>query len=235
GWTPLMTAVRNGNLSAVQLLVSAGADLEATSSDKDYEAFTPLIAAIHEKHSAIASHLISAGAALNVHDKWGYTPINRAGQAGLLSIVRLLVEHGESVDEQNNKTGWSVISEAAWHGFPDVVDYLAEAGADLETRDGNRDTSLQKASINGSTECVRRLLAHGANPNTHNYWDWTPLHDAGIRGYAGIVELLLKAGADMEARNSRAEGENTALILSSKDKESVRLFVDHGADLDAKN
>lgn len=235
GWTPLMTAVRKGNLSVVQLLVSAGADLEARSTDNDYETFTPLIAAIHEKHSAIACHLISAGAALHVRDKWGYTPINRAGQAGLLDVVRLLVSRGESINEQNSNSGWSVISEAAWHNFPDVVDYLADQGADLETRDCNLDTSLQKASINGRTECVRRLLAHGANPKTQNYWDWTPLHDAGIRGHAEIVELLLNAGADSEARNSSAEGENTALIISSSEKECVRVFIDHGADLDGKN
>jgi ankyrin repeat protein len=234
-WTPLMAAVRHGNLSAVQLLVSAGADLEATSSDEDYEKFTPLIAAIHEKHAPIACHLISAGAVLHTRDHSGYTPINRAGQAGLLDIVRLLVERGQSINEQNCNSGWSVIAEAAFHDFPDIVDYLADLGANLETRDGNRDTPLQKASINGATESVRRLLAHGANPNTRNYWDWTPLHDAAIRGYAEIVELLLIAGAGTETRNSRDEGGNTALILASKEKECVRMLVHHGADVDATN
>lgn len=234
-WTPLMTAVRKGKLSAVKLLVSAGADLEAKSSDTDYTDFTPLIAAIHEKHADIARHLIENGAALHVRDHWGYTPINRAGQAGLLDIVEELVHRGESINEQNSNSDWSIISEAAWHDFPDIIDYLAEQGADLEIRECNRDTPLQKACINGKTECVRRLLAHGAKPDTHNYWGWTPLHDAATRGYGEIIELLLEAGANTEARNSNDEGYNTALILANDEEECISLFIRHGADLNAQN
>ncbi|KAJ4299476.1 hypothetical protein N0V90_004721 [Kalmusia sp. IMI 367209] len=235
GCTPLIVATMEGNLAAVEHLVAARAELEARGTD---EGFTPLIAAIHDKRSDIARFLIDQGASIDARDDNGYSPMNRAAQAGLLDIVQLLLDHGIEANDVNPKSGTCTISEAAWHNFPDIVDLLAGLGADLEKlRDGNRDTPLQKASINGSTECVRLLLKHGAKPNVQNYWDWTPLHDAAVRGHSDIVKMLLEAGAETETRMSKGEGSNTALHKAVQDghTEVVRLLLAHGAKPDAQN
>ncbi|KAF1964449.1 ankyrin, partial [Bimuria novae-zelandiae CBS 107.79] len=80
------------------------------------------------------------------------------------------------------------------------------------------------------------LLAHRVDPNTRNRWEWTPLHDAAIRGHAEIVKMLLDAGTDPSAHNSAGEGGYTALHYTStrRERECVRLLLAHGADIDAK-
>ena len=71
----------------------------------------------------------------------------------------------------------------------------------MNLRNCNGETVLALASRNGQEEWVTTLLEKGAHVNKANKNGETPLINACGRGIdkAAIVEILLKAGADVNA------------------------------------
>ena len=63
---------------------------------------------------------------------------------------------------------------------------------------------LQKAVRAGDTEQVRQLIQQGTPVNNVDSLGGTPLHDAVWAGEKEIVELLLTAHADVNARHAEA-------------------------------
>jgi hypothetical protein len=87
---------------------------------------------------------------------------------------------------------------AASYGLVSVVRLLLSdvAATDLEARGGRFGSSpLQVASYHGNTECVRLLLAAGADPNSTNRLNETSLYWARRFGSVEIVDLLRSYGA----------------------------------------
>ncbi|CEL08556.1 hypothetical protein ASPCAL11705 [Aspergillus calidoustus] len=86
--TPLGLAAEEGNIEAAQLLLAAGADVDAGFQ------FSPLKAAIGKRQEAMARFLIlEAGACVGqpgIHS----VALEKAKRMGLNDIVQLLVEHG---------------------------------------------------------------------------------------------------------------------------------------------
>jgi len=79
---------------------------------------------------------------------------------------------------------------------------------------------------------VRLLLSNGANPNLPSTLEVgynTPLHTAASKGYGDILELLLKAGADLNARNQLGQ---TALHQAARQRfvPLVKALLAAGAD-----
>jgi ankyrin repeat protein len=80
---------------------------------------------------------------------------------------------------------------------------------------------------------VAQLLAdNGAEVRAQDYDMRTPLHYASTRG---VVEALLAAGADVNARH--VPWARTPLLDAAMHgfREAVEALLDHGADLQAKN
>jgi ankyrin repeat protein len=87
---------------------------------------------------------------------------------------------------------------AASYGLVSVVRLLLSdvPAADLEARGGRFGSSpLQVASFRGNRECVRLLLAAGADPNSTNRRNETSLYWARHNGSVEIVDLLRSYGA----------------------------------------
>ena len=101
---------------------------------------------------------------------------------------------------------------AAQRGNISQVQRCLKAGTDVNGCDcANGETSLHavcSAHNNSFTEKCRitmagYLLEAGAHPNAPGRFGWTPLHYACWRGHPELVELLLRYGADPEARTAR--------------------------------
>jgi uncharacterized protein len=68
--------------------------------------------------------------------------------------------------------------------------------------DSSLDSQLVQAARNGETETVKRLIAQGANVNTvHRITGWTPLTAASHWAHPETVGVLLRAGANPNARD----------------------------------
>ena len=86
--------------------------------------------------------------------------------------------------------------EAGFEGDIAAIESWLTKDYHIESRDGQRATCLSEASCAGKLDCVRMLLERGAEPNTTNVRDRTPLFRAAYHGHAEVCQLLLDNGAD---------------------------------------
>ncbi len=96
----------------------------------------------------------------------------------------------------------------------------------------NNSDRFYKAIRNNSLGEVKALLAAGADVNTRDTRQTTPLMQAAAFGSLEAMKLLVDAGADVNARNAF---DATALMWSVNDIRKVRLLLSKGADVNAKS
>jgi ankyrin repeat protein len=122
----------------------------------------------------------------------------RAVWAGDIELMRSLVESGADVNAADEHGSGTLLN---FH--PGLTAYLLSQGADPNAQTNENGASvLAGLCYVNQKECVRLLLAHGADPNRGRAESLeTPLHHA-LAGGAGIevIRLLIEAGADPNAK-----------------------------------
>lgn len=139
GGAPLIAlAARAGALDTLRLLISAGADINASTAVNE----TPLMLAAYFRDEGNAS--------VDRHD----------------AAVRLLVESGASLENVPNN--YTPLAYAAYNNRQRALRYLIERGARLDDDANGGlvyvNTPLMMASIQGNRDVVRTLLVAGADP-----------------------------------------------------------------------
>lgn len=94
--------------------------------------------------------------------------------------------HNKESLEQYNDKGATPLMGAACQDWPDIVEKLIDAGANIEAHARNQDdqwieagnTALHYACLNGNVDVVAVLLKHGALPYSLNDNKNTPLYTA---------------------------------------------------------
>jgi uncharacterized protein len=195
------TAVEDGNIAILQLLINAGANIS-------HQAWSggALVLASDAGHEAIVRILLDAGADVNKESVYGKTAIARAAEGGHTEVVRMLVQAGADA-----KLGCvaTALSWAASSGCTETVRLLISAGVDVnhcEIRgEFDPSTALQRAVVGSHTEIVQILLEAGADPNRWvKYGSYSsPLEMANAVGLAEIASLLIRHGAYLGARPQR--------------------------------
>jgi ankyrin repeat protein len=90
--------------------------------------------------------------------------------------------------------------------------------------------ALIEAILKNDVAGLKAQLDAGANPNAKGERDTTPLMYAAAYGSLDAMRLLIKAKADVNARNTFDE---TALLWSASDLDKVRLVLSQGANVNA--
>ena len=184
---PLFAAVENGDLSAVQRHIAAGGDIDARNSINE----TPLIWAASCGHLDIVDYLCAKGAHIDAQYDAGNTPLIVASWHGHLPVVRYLVSRGADIHIKN-KGGDDALTWAAEHGHLEIVEFLVEHGAIPSTR------ALGCASEFGTAvETVEYLLQKGVAPEPESHDGFTPLVGASYQGHMDVMDVLIRAGADI--------------------------------------
>jgi ankyrin repeat protein len=103
-----------------------------------------------------------------------------------------------------------------WEHAVHIFLFLLNAGVSINSRKLNpydiHDTPLEYAIDNGANKAVLELLIkHGAYVNSFEYNGWTPLMTAAYKSNVDAVEVLVMAGADIDAFDERGE---TALHIA---------------------
>ncbi|GAB1196290.1 hypothetical protein APSETT444_005559 [Aspergillus pseudonomiae] len=115
----------------------------------------------------------------------------------------------------------------------EIVQLLADRGANLESVDNLGRTPLSYAAENGYEAVVKLLVDRGANLESVDNLGRTPLSYAAENGYEAVVKLLVDRGASLEFKNLYGLG-RTKLIYAAKraHKAVAKLLVDRGVSLE---
>ncbi|TCO59898.1 ankyrin repeat domain-containing protein [Actinocrispum wychmicini] len=153
--TPLITAASYGDADVAQVLIEAGADIEAVSTPDSggVPNGTALLHAAVFGMTEVLDLLVAAGAHVD--------SLEMAAAAGDVSAWPLA-----AADEQSRLRA---LVFAADHQRLEVIDQLVDAGTPLDQADARwQRMPLHVAAEHGRPASVLRLLAHGADPDVRD-------------------------------------------------------------------
>merc|ERR1719483_1454279 len=114
------------NIGVVHQLLTAGADVHA--QDDNFPGCTALSVAVASGSSSIIEALLGAGAAVNVKDLIGETPLMNAAKEGHLLSVRLLIAAGADLTlRSDDHEGYSAVDLAKLFRHTEVQELLEQA------------------------------------------------------------------------------------------------------------
>ncbi len=195
---------------------------------------TALFLAAAGGHAAAVRRLLARGAAGDSL-KDGRTPLHEAAARGHATVTRVLIDHKAEVDAPLRESLVTPLHLAAGHGHAEVVRLLLEKGPRVDRGDGVGRTALLHAVEARRENIASLLLKHGADPRLPAKDGELPLHAAVSAGRVTLLPLLLRAGAELEAR-AMSTGE-TALHRAAREGRihAARLLLDRGARVDARD
>ncbi len=227
--TALMLAAEQGHLDPVRALLAGGADPEARDRDFDRGGTTALMLAAEHGQTQVLEALKDAGVRLDARSKEGMTALAHAAGAGRLEAVRRLITWGADVGIGRQEA----LVRAAGEGHRLVVGTLIAAGADVGVfpRDG---WSALTAAIHGGHEDTARFLLRAGADATEEGAETTPLAIAIAEHSQALVEVLLAAGADVNAAGADGMTPLMQAVIYHQDRTGKSAFVEtllgRGAD-----
>ena len=231
GRTASHHAAEHGHVEAMQLLLSAGARMDAR--DMSMGCWAPLHVACHHGQLAILRLLIEAGVDINMATSDGETPVDIAARDGQEKILRILIEADVDPQRASPRDGFLPLHVAAVHNHPEVVCLLLweRVDADTPTRDGW--TALQLAARNGNMAVVRKLVGFRL------YW-WFQQHVFSIFFpmlgcfFSRIAGFFFRSTNHPGLDIDKATQHGTALFLAAAEGHAkvVRLLIHCKADVE---
>jgi ankyrin repeat protein len=213
GLTTLHLAAMGGKLATVQLLHEKKADMNTTGSPY---ARTPLLLTMmnrQEQYLEVAKCLIQAGAAVNIKDDNGTTPLHVACKHGHLELVKLLLAKKAIVSIQDD-SGNSPLHAASEHGHIEIVKVLVAKKATVSLHNNEGKTALDHACRKNRKIVIQFLLKHGAacEPDGRGR---TELHEA-VTGLCDIetIQLFLSRNVDVNAKDDQGVSKYKGLEIS---------------------
>jgi ankyrin repeat protein len=264
GYTPLMYAIFKGHFEIVQILLSAGADINKPLSyydaygnltqpvdDSSYLYDVPIYFAALNKHEHIVKLLMKHGAKVDFRDNDGYTMFITLCSHGISGpIVKLFTKHGIDVNQKNSKNGYTALYKAAINGHSDTVKALVQDGAQVNYSMSEKvlqtplEAAIREATINKVMKTVDILLKHGADVDFHVSSGWTHLM-ACVSDLDVYIPLLKRIVSETKKINSKDKDGKTALehaFDTAYDYEQMRkcmpifrLLIENGATLPRKS
>ena len=187
------------------------------------------IAAI-KGQTQIAKLLVQHGAAVDMCDHGGCTPLYWACISGHTAIVKLLLQRHTDVNICTSG-GETPLHWACISGHTASVKLLLEHHADVNISTSGGWTPLFWACAFGHTVIVKLLLEHHADFDISTSDGKTPLYWACVCGNIPIVKLLLQRQADV---NISTSDDVTPLYWACAFGHTaiVKLLLQHQADID---
>jgi ankyrin repeat protein len=236
--TALWLAASEGRIDVMKTLLKNGAD--ATNARVD--GITALMTASVGGHADAVSRLLEHGADPTVTDNDGLTPLMNAAENGSVATMKLLVEHANDPTYINlmSNTGFSPLIIASAHGHVDAVEYLVDAGADVDAAHDNKVTALMYAAASGHVDAMKNLIEKGkASLDIKHTNGGTALLEAATGGMYEAMKLLVESGAETDFTDDdgvtplmaiAAQGgidAQTLVLDSLKTKKSTEELVTH--------
>ena len=249
GATPLMLAAKNNHTECAVLLVEAGADVYLRATEWDYTALHWAIdsEALDAFRYLLSVEKIRSDKAL-MQELFAPMPPN-------VEVLRLLMDVGATTgnawvdavcygdeqklqellrtDECKTVDNKDVLSMAILLHGPHITRYVLQTGVDVTHFPRDAGWQITRVVRPGKTEHLKMLIEKGMDVNeTCADWNHSLLIEAVFRGCDAAVELLLKSGADINARDANGY---TALMFAYTSPEKVKLLLAANPDLSLRN
>ena len=199
-----MSAVAEGNLAAVKLLVSQGANINYNDPWGNCAIFT----AAWEGNIEALDLYYSLGATLELEDN---NPLCNAAFNGKSESVKWLLEKGANPNFTFKNSGenalhYTICKTSEMDERTEIIRFLVDAGTDVN----------KKTNKGAVTLCFMRDAFLKAE---------TPLHRAAAYGNEHIIKLLLEAGANPSCKDSNGDSPVSWGSWHLRDSDILRLLL----------
>jgi ankyrin repeat protein len=197
--TSLAYACEKGCLTSVEVLLHAGAKLDADCWQR-----SPLGLAIQNDHVELTKMLLKAEASICIlPDAEGHVPLMLATS---LRMVELLCETYDFKLDATDRVGRSILG--CYVGFQPpryvapaeatrILEYLINRGADMYAKSKARMTLVDYAACrDDGVESIKLLLQLDSKLTEKENHEWTPLHWACREGHPRTANTLLEHGSE---------------------------------------
>ncbi|MEE9443504.1 MAG: ankyrin repeat domain-containing protein [candidate division Zixibacteria bacterium] len=183
------------------------------------------------KRAFILCFLVSSSLAVQTQD------IFKAAEKGDMSTIKMLLKKDPKLvtaRDMKRTPGNTPLHFAASEGHTEVIEYMIEKGADVDTKSYFGITPLHVAAQNGQQKVIELLIKKGADIHAKGRSRHTPAFYAAFGGHLEIIELLLRNGIDINSKgmngmtllHSAASGGHLAL---------TQYLVEKGMDVNTSN
>jgi ankyrin repeat protein len=254
---PISEAVGHGDQRCLQLLLAHGASLAGTWAvgaavyHDDAFALSLLLDALQGSEAArmatealpeaaahaslpVVAALLGAGADPSA-DEDGVSALRLAVRAGRTDAAARL----RAVGATDDVTDIDHFIGACISGDRSAAEGILAGYPDLPGRLTDRDRAvIVDAAGSRPASTIALMLDLGFSPLARNQLGEQPLHTAAYNGNAAVTQLLLGAGADVDARDARFDGTPLAFATVGSGEqagqpgdwtETVRLLIEAGA------
>jgi ankyrin repeat protein len=220
--TALWLAASEGRTDVMKTLLKN----EADASNARVDGITALMTASVGGHSEAVKLLLENGADPTVTDNDGLTPLMNAAENGTVATLKLLVENAndETFINLMSNTGFSALIIASAHGHVDAVDYLIEAGCDIDASHENKVTALMYAAASGHVDAMNSLIQKGnAGLDMKHTNGGTALLEAATGGMTEAIKVLVESGAEIDFTDD--DGVTPLMAIAAQGKIEAQTLV----------
>lgn len=220
GMTALHWAAEHGNVELADLVIHAGANVDAVTRLGDY---TPLHLAARSGHGGVVRRLLDAGADAEARTSTGgVTPLHFGSGSGSVDVVEALLAAGAAVDVKEGARGQTPLMFAASAGRPDVIRALLAAGADPSITSTLVDIPAVAAADRASEEVRNRILeAFRGDQPPGTSWQPSPAEvQAAVEAANAARERIdPRAGGDAAEESDPPDPDLGEISVTSRDRQ----------------
>ncbi|XP_033636927.1 inversin-like [Asterias rubens] len=195
GQTLLTYAIAKGDVRTLDMLLLAGAEIDAQDGDGN----TALILAARLESEQKVEFLLKKGAKTTVEDFEGKMALHRAEQNKETKCVELLLEKDPSLVHKTDSHQQTVVHLVAGEGNEVILRYLLEHDGKKDEVDNVGRTPLHWAVIQG-VKCTVEILMEGEGENAIDVKDkfgFYPIHYAVQINRPDIARVLVHSGCNL--------------------------------------